>query len=219
MKLSVIVPAIDASDVVFPAVEQVHRSQADHAEVLILCATSMPPDRVGRLQAMWRPSLVRCVTVADESPGAVRNAGIASSSGELIMFLEPGDTISPGVTLHVADMTRSRNHIPVSSDRADVRACRDRSASRAEQVGGYRRRDFSLGELLVGPARRADDRSGRPPVDALQQPLDCLFALDLPLRGDLARDVHEDRVGEIGLTLMRQAVGTLMARSRFHSGF
>ena len=92
-RLTVLVTVRDSTSHVGHALEQVCRSDGPVPEIVVLCSPSVSRTIVERQQTVWLQAGARCLFAAGMSPGAVRNAGIETATGDLVMFLDAGDVI------------------------------------------------------------------------------------------------------------------------------
>ncbi len=93
LRISVLISAYAGTTHVSRAVEQVRRQSCPAHEILVLHGPGVPPSALARMRDLWPAWLVRWVPVAGDSPGAQRNAGVKAALGDVVVFVESGETI------------------------------------------------------------------------------------------------------------------------------
>lgn len=112
MKVSVIVPVYNAGDYIIPCLESLSKQTIDNLEIVLI-------DDHGRDDSMQKAHTYAdshpdmSIKFADngenKGPGAARNLGILSSSGEYIAFVDSDDSIEPDFCQKLYDAAHRHN--------------------------------------------------------------------------------------------------------------
>ena len=112
MKVSVIVPVYNAGDYIIPCLESLSKQTIDLLEIVLIDDHGLDDSmQKARAYADSHPDM--SIKFADngvnKGPGAARNLGILSSSGEYVAFVDSDDSIEPDFCQKLYDAARLHN--------------------------------------------------------------------------------------------------------------
>lgn len=135
-RVSVVVPAKDAADVVSDALVSLTRQGLGPDELQVVLVDDGSSDGTGEVAAGFAPRLPGLTVVRHERAlglASARNAGLAHATGRYVTYLDADDWLAPGHLAHLADALDDLRCEFVRTDHTTVQG-RDRVLRRAPQA-------------------------------------------------------------------------------------
>jgi glycosyltransferase involved in cell wall biosynthesis len=142
MKVSIVIPCYNCEDYIEEAIESALSQDCADKEIIVVDDGSSD----GSSRRVERFPEVRKLSQANAGVSAARNAGLAASAGEFIVFLDADDRLLPGALSTAAEVLTARAELPMTfGGNRKINANGDVFASNIQ-----RERTFGYAEILDG---------------------------------------------------------------------